>query len=236
MLQLEARQRVMEAELDQRRSSEAAPAAAAAVAAASAIKRETRLRAEIAELETRLQAMSAEREAAAKVPRLEARIQQLESRLQAEREAGAQAAQLRATVRQLKEDAQRAERDRAGDRAQFDAFRGGQSRAAAEGHSTVWPVCPHCGSWTLSSSTRDEARCLSQADAVRMQYRRSRGALYQIRGWHCCLRMCSVFREIASLVHWVGDVDHYPMLCRDCRVLTLACRGHQIAGRRSAVK
>ena len=132
--QLETRQHALEKELDQKRVSEAAAGAAATSATASAAQ----LEAQLTKLEGHPRVVSAEREAAARVPHFETHIRQLESRLQdAERQAAEQVAQHRDAVRRLEAQAQRMLLDRAKDRAQLDAFHASQLAAAAENQTTV---------------------------------------------------------------------------------------------------
>jgi len=126
------------------------PAAADAAAAAARVEQlesyvlqlEARQRATEAELvQWRSSAEATAAAAAAATVTREMQLQaQVESQLQAERQAGGQVAQLQATVRRLEAEAQRAERDRARDRAQLDGFRGGQTPAAEESPATVRSV------------------------------------------------------------------------------------------------
>ena len=111
-------------------------------------------RAQVQEPEGHIRRMSADHDAAARVPQLEARILQLESQLQTERRAGKEATQLRARVQQLEAEAQRMERDRAKDRAQMDAFHGqpaGRSRGGPD-HSAFLFVPTSYGKLLISQS------------------------------------------------------------------------------------
>ena len=159
VLQLEARQRGLEAELIRRPAPEAAPAAAAR--AASAASQEAQLHAQVEELQARVQGMAADVQAAASVQHFEERIQQPESRLHAERQAGEQVAHLQATVRRLEAEAQNMHASRARDRAQLDAFQDSQHAAAAEAKASVRPVWPRrprskmVSQWPFLLSTSD---------------------------------------------------------------------------------
>ena len=135
--QLETSRRALAAERDAKWS----PPATVDAAAVSGPTRVMQLEAQVGELTARLQATAAEREAAARVPQLEAHIEQLQARLEAERQVSGQVPQLQATVQQLQEHIHRLEMDRAKDRAQLDAFHANQLAAAEESQSTVRLLC-----------------------------------------------------------------------------------------------